>query len=414
MRGASFRDLAGADLTASDVTRMLGLNETLFVEHKGAAPDYQLAKAVSSFANQLGGWVLVNVSNDAKPRPLGPLAEWVTASSSAVDAVRDRLQGNIDPMPPFEARTFALTHAKDDVLVIRVYESSDTPHITSDGAIYVRGVAQDKRRDPMYRPAPIENQQALRSLVERGQQSAARVAELLKPRRDLPLGNGGLGLDAEMHPEGCIPYGDTPLIVARLAPHTVTGRFSGWARSSQAVEAAKEEIHNLAGHEHVEVHPHGQGVALSAAWAPEKAPKSELGTYLGGPVRLTVDAAGLVGVSTGFHRASKEWTEPLTLQGFANLYLAPLLEAATNVLRSGPILGRVTCHIVFWDMGNILRIEHAGVTLKPIGATFFQGEISLPVDDGEINLLADEAGRTFGREGRAEAFEELDSPGSSN
>jgi hypothetical protein len=60
MRGSSFRDLAGADVTPEDVRRMLGLNETLFVEHKGADPRYPLAKAVASFANQLGGWVLVN------------------------------------------------------------------------------------------------------------------------------------------------------------------------------------------------------------------------------------------------------------------------------------------------------------------------------------------------------------------
>jgi hypothetical protein len=47
MRGASFRDLAGAELEPEDVERMLELDETLFVEHKGAEPEYQLAKAVA-------------------------------------------------------------------------------------------------------------------------------------------------------------------------------------------------------------------------------------------------------------------------------------------------------------------------------------------------------------------------------
>lgn len=44
----------------------------------------------------------------------------------------------------------------------------------------VRGVAQDKRSDPIYRPVPIENQQALRALVERGELSRTRLADLLR------------------------------------------------------------------------------------------------------------------------------------------------------------------------------------------------------------------------------------------
>src|SRR5262245_19528878 len=114
---------------------MLRLNETLFVEHKGAEPEYPLAKAVASFANHLGGWVLVNVGGGATPRPLGALPTWVRRSPTAIDAVRDRLDGRIHPLPPFEARPLQ----RDDgtVLVIRVYESADTPHILEDGAVYV-------------------------------------------------------------------------------------------------------------------------------------------------------------------------------------------------------------------------------------------------------------------------------------
>jgi hypothetical protein len=79
-----------------------------FVEHKGADPDYQLAKAVASFANQLGGWVLVNVGQGKDPRPLGALPGWITKAASPIDAVRDRLDGRVHPMPPFEARRMEL------------------------------------------------------------------------------------------------------------------------------------------------------------------------------------------------------------------------------------------------------------------------------------------------------------------
>jgi hypothetical protein len=204
MRGASFRDMAGVEAGEQDVRGMLKLNETLFVEHKGAAPEFQLAKAMASFANQLGGWVLVNIGPDGEP--IGPLQDWVRKGASPVDVIRDRLQGRIDPMPPFEARTFALDHDEDDVLLIRIYESADTPHIVGDGAIYIRAVAQDQRRDK-YEARAIENQQTLRALVERGERSRERTDELLAPRRHgLPLANTRVGSDSRRSPKGsCRP-----------------------------------------------------------------------------------------------------------------------------------------------------------------------------------------------------------------
>ena len=198
---------------------MLELDETLFVEHKGAEPDRQLGKAMASFANQLGGWVLINVH---KGKPMGPLPEWARNAASPVDAVRDRVARYVDPMPPFEARSFELEREKE-VLVVRVYESADTPHILSDGAIYIRGVAQDRRKDPIFRPVSIENQQALLGLIERGERSRTRVSNLLAPRVDLPLGNGGIRVRFSSTPRGFVFATHEPIVAVRLAPHTLSG-----------------------------------------------------------------------------------------------------------------------------------------------------------------------------------------------
>lgn len=402
MRGASFRDLAGADVEVGDVERMLGLDETLFVEHKGAEPDRQLAKAVASFANQLGGWVILNVE---KGKPLGPLPAWVANAASPVDAVRDRLNLLVDPMPPFEARPFDLDDNKA-VLVVRVYESADTPHILRDGAIYVRGVAQDKRPDPIYRPVPIENQQALRALVERGERSRARVAELLKPRRNLPLANGGLGIAFDRTGEGLVPHAPGPIMCARLAPHTLTGRFQGWARSAAALALGKAAISKLTGSDLCEVNPHSQGFYLHEGMSGDKAPRTERGMSLAGLARLAVDAVGLAGASTSFRqRNDDDWCPPLTVDGFANSYVQPLLAAPANVLEDGAILGRVTCHVWFYGMGNVLRIEDESKMLRKPGQVPFEGEITLPTQDGEIDGVAAEAARAFGREGGLSTFE---------
>jgi hypothetical protein len=401
MRGASFRDLAGADVTAEDVQRMLALDETLFVEHKGAEPEYPLAKAVASFANQLGGWVVLNTKNG---QPLGPLPEWIAKAASPVDAVRDRLDPYVDPMPPFEARTFDLGGGKD-VLLVRVYESADTPHILSDGAIYVRGVAQDKRSDPIYRPVPVENQQALRALVERGERSQARVSDLFRPRRDLPLGNEGIGLRFTPKPEGPVIYVERPLICVRLAPHTLSGRFQGWARSASVVALGRAAMANLAGTDQMEMTPHSQGYSLQATLGVDKAPRTERGVSLAGPAQLCVDAVGLVGASVEYkRRENDDWCPPLTINGFAN-YVSPVIAAPAKVLEEGAILGRVACHVWFAAMGDLLRIEDDSRRMQAPGNVPFEGEITLPAEEGEIHRVAAEAARAFGREGGLSTFE---------
>jgi predicted HTH transcriptional regulator len=121
---------------------MLDLDETLFVEHKadiGKDTAYGLISAVASFANTVGGWLLVGVTDG---RPNGKAARWAEEGSSPtlVDAVRDRLRGEIDPLPAFEAKT--IKHGDGPIGVVRFYEPADTPHVAiSSGAVFVREAA---------------------------------------------------------------------------------------------------------------------------------------------------------------------------------------------------------------------------------------------------------------------------------
>jgi len=54
------RSLALSAVSEDDLAAMLSENETLLVEHKTrlGGQGYQVAKAVRSFANTLGGWLL--------------------------------------------------------------------------------------------------------------------------------------------------------------------------------------------------------------------------------------------------------------------------------------------------------------------------------------------------------------------
>ncbi len=95
----SFVHGALADMSPGDLNRMLELDESLFVEHKGDLGDesnYGLAKAISAFANTLGGWLLLGVANG---KPHGSTATWTSRGDgpTLVDSVRDRLRGEVDP-----------------------------------------------------------------------------------------------------------------------------------------------------------------------------------------------------------------------------------------------------------------------------------------------------------------------------
>jgi hypothetical protein len=87
------RNLALWDVTAVDLDAMLAENETLFVEHKGSIGDgaFQVAKAMCSFVNTLGGWVLIGVTNGAPNAGL-PDGWEPLAAADLTDRVRGACQ----------------------------------------------------------------------------------------------------------------------------------------------------------------------------------------------------------------------------------------------------------------------------------------------------------------------------------
>jgi predicted HTH transcriptional regulator len=138
----SFTHGALAELSPDDLDRMLDLDETLFVEHKtdlGMDTAHEVIRAVAAFANTLGGWLLIGVTDR---RPNRKASRWSDPENppTLVDAVRDRLRHEIDPLPAFEAKV--IEDPEGPVGVVRVYESSDTPHVVlRSGSVFVREVA---------------------------------------------------------------------------------------------------------------------------------------------------------------------------------------------------------------------------------------------------------------------------------
>jgi hypothetical protein len=123
-----------AGLNDALVAQLIAEGETRVVERKEAIPRGVLGPAAASLANTLGGWVLIGVTDAAPPevRPWTP-----PGTASVQDFIRDRLTNEVDPVPPFAAAG----HNTSDgpIAVVRVYESTDTPHlIRRTVAVYVR------------------------------------------------------------------------------------------------------------------------------------------------------------------------------------------------------------------------------------------------------------------------------------
>jgi Putative DNA-binding domain len=182
------RHLALADITEANLSSMLAENETLFVEHKGGlgGQGFQIAKAVCSFANTLGGWVLVGVTA-GQPNAGEPGGWEPVGAHEMTDRVREALRSSsVDPLPPFAATVLDYGDPPKPIGVVRVYESSDTPHVMGNGQVFVRSVAEDTDARRKYRAGGVETQAVLVTLAERGSAGVARAREKFDPDR-VPL-----------------------------------------------------------------------------------------------------------------------------------------------------------------------------------------------------------------------------------
>lgn len=305
MPSPSLRNLALGELTDNPpaLTALLAEGETLFVEHKSgiaSGEGFQIAKAAASFANTLSGWILVGVDPKGRPIP-----GWQPPPGGFVDTVRQRLEGQLDPIPSIAATV--LRHEEHSIGVIRVYESADTPHILlSDGSIVVREPAQDAklRKRGKYEATPIRSHYELAQLTQRGRQAEEAAEQRLEEGR-MPWVEEALRFRWDMAATDSgvfrMVLGDPPALILRATPLTMNGRWSDWASSETGVAAARRLAEGLLDDE-IEADdpmPHPAGVALTARqrahtpWVPGgNRSVSEISTAV-------LDAGGMIGLRLG-------------------------------------------------------------------------------------------------------------------
>ena len=393
------RNLALSDITADDLRVMLEEGETLFVEHKTAlrGEGFQVAKAICSFANTLGGWVLLGVT-DAQPNA-GAANGWkAVAPHELTDRVREALRDNrVDPIPAFAATV--KTYGSDDlpIGVIRVYESADSPHVMGNGQVLVRSVAQDTNAARVYRPGGIETQSVLLALVERGRHGIAEAEQKVNgpwPPFFAPCSVGMKRSMSDLLVEG-------PRLIVRAAPVT-SATLADWAVSQAGKDALFDVLRRLAGvgqDVSPELRTDATGLAATqrtTGGSPET-PTPEWGT-----VAAAVDAAGVIAVSRTFGVSEPrgpvlEWT----LNELRDRVVGPVLTATAALLQASESCGRSVMRL---DVGYI---SHAVTLLsdgpaRSVPSMQLSGQLTLPAGAGEIAALAarwiDDLGRSAGFE----------------
>ncbi len=354
MSAPSHRRMALGDIEDNPqaLASLLAEDETLFVEHKtdiARGEAYQLAKASASFANTLGGWILVGVKNGK------PVAGWEPPTGVFVDLVRQRLEGRLDPLPSFAARV--LTHNDSRIGVIRVYESTDTPHIlTADGSVVVREPAQDSklRKAGHYDATPIRSHHELLQLTRRGAEALRDAVERFEPGAR-PWIDHSLGTVPTLH-------AGAPALALRLSPLTLNGRWQDWAVSEAAVDQLAQLAGSLADGEAArDLLPHARGVAVRAIRADEQEWTPGGFMWVRQEATVAADADGVFGVRLGYRLSQRSgkvhYWRRLEKGKAAEELLAPMISGVVELLGEVEFLGRFAAHLDWLRMNELFRID---------------------------------------------------------
>jgi hypothetical protein len=331
----SVRRLSLSDLNADSLRALIEHGEDVLVERKRKPPESpKFGAAVASFANTLGGWILLGVDDDRSVFGF-ELDEKTDVQSHLADLLRRQ----VDPLPPFVAERYELDGKC--VVAMRIFESADGPHIVrGTGAVYVR-TSNGKQ--------PVDDHATLIGLARAGREAEAEAnARLL---RGAPLGHEELwSLTAEQ------TFVRTQI---RVAPLTVTPQFTDWPMSAEAARW----LQSITGDPST-VEPAARGVAVRSGLLALGAIDSN------GVIELTRQA---------------QPTSSMDLNEVRRRFVRPALDFGVMACVAAEAIGRAryTFSISLNNFSIDLPDSDDGHRLS-VGRVV-SGDLTIPADDGEIN-----------------------------
>lgn len=307
------------DLDEPFVRHLLTVGEPLHVERKRDLPAAeQLSELLGSMGNTEGGWALLGVEDD------GTVVGLKQSNTDLQDAIRDRVQSTLDPLPNFAARR--LTVDGVEIGIVRIYPSEDTPLVsTHKGSLYIR-LPGGKR--------PVNSRRELDQLLQRGRASTRDARERLV--------SSTVVATALCAPElsGASSYEESPHRewVLRAAPVGLDPYFDARVRTQAVKKATEHAAQSL-----LPPPPNGYGgdewaelLPVSPGWITWGQRMSDPGAGA-----IVVDPAGVV-AAVARERGQRTL---INIEDLIEQTIIPLLAQAMTVLAAAGVAGRLLCDL---------------------------------------------------------------------
>jgi hypothetical protein len=372
----SLRAIAVADVGEPELNWMVRHGEDLLVERKADLPKSPgLGAEVASFANTLGGWLLLGVDDD------GRVVGWDPGRVDRQSHLGDLLRNEVDPVPPFIAAERELDGRP--ITIVRVLETADAPVLVrGTGALYVRDSGGKQ---------PVDDHRTLLALAQRGADAERKAWDRL---RELPLVYRTLA--PPDHPEAATGRPAGLRAIVRASPLTVSPQFAMWPIAGPVgwFRTVAMHVFGLPNEDRLieEVQPHGRG--LSGLY--QRVSDDQQSWRL----QLVADSGGVVG------GLLERPSGGVSLDTLRESWLVPLIDAVIATLAKTEAIGRAACDA--WistpapQDGQHFEVPRA--TQLPIHARC-AGSLTIPADNAAMHELALQWEREFARYCGIDAWE---------
>ncbi|MYA06257.1 MAG: ATP-binding protein, partial [Caldilineaceae bacterium SB0664_bin_22] len=168
------------DVQPDELSILRDVSEGWYVEYKSQIVRQNvLAKTISSFANQHGGWLILGIIEDRTTHVAGTFPGIPNNQvQGGLESLRNASKDTVHPSVFFEHRIFegpidAIGLAENrSLIVVQIPQGPSTPYVHNDGRIY-RRIADSSN------PKPETDRATLDLLFQRGVQSRSRLEEYI-------------------------------------------------------------------------------------------------------------------------------------------------------------------------------------------------------------------------------------------
>ena len=157
------------EVAPEDLVRLMDVHEGWYVEYKRElVGNRDLAKSLSSFANQYGGWLFLGIQEDAASNVAAGFPGIPDSEvQNALDSIRNSAKDLLNPPVFYNVRKFegpiesiTLPDGRT-IIVVQVPEGPNSPYIHNDGRIY-------RRVGDSSQPTPVTDRATPRFLDPKG------------------------------------------------------------------------------------------------------------------------------------------------------------------------------------------------------------------------------------------------------